>query len=144
MPRNSGGTYALPNPPVVSGETIESVDENSTRDDLATEITNSLDRQGRGGMLAPFRIADGLVASPGLAFLNDADNGLFRTSSDNWSVVCAAAAVMTFTPSTVTIPSGVAFATNSPTVISVNSTTPALRITPVSYTHLTLPTILLV
>ena len=53
MPRNNAGTYTLPNPPVVSGTTIEAPWANSSLDDIKTELTNSLDRFGRGGMEAP-------------------------------------------------------------------------------------------
>jgi hypothetical protein len=76
---------------------------------MAAEFTNSLDRNGRGGMLAPFRIADGVMVSPGLSFLNDADNGLWRSASDTWHAVSAGANVLTFSPGALTIPAGVAF-----------------------------------
>jgi hypothetical protein len=46
--------------------------------DIGNEITNSLDRNGRGGMLAPFRIFDGTLAQPGLAFLNETGLGIWR------------------------------------------------------------------
>jgi hypothetical protein len=47
--RNSGGTYSLPTGnPVVTGTTITSTWANGTLTDIGTELTNSLDRQGRG------------------------------------------------------------------------------------------------
>lgn len=107
MPRNAAGVYTLPNPPVVTDTTILAPDENTTRDDLAAELTNSLDRGGRGGMLAPFRIADGTMAAPGLGFLNDPDNGFWRSGPDTWHAVAQGANVLTFTPTTVTIPADV-------------------------------------
>ena len=52
--RISAGAYSLPaGNPVVSGSAISSSWANSTLADLSQEITNSLDRQGRGPMLAP-------------------------------------------------------------------------------------------
>jgi hypothetical protein len=50
MPRNGTGSYALPNPDVVTGTPISSADENATRADIAAAITGSLARDGQGGM----------------------------------------------------------------------------------------------
>ena len=49
--------------------------------DVADALTNSLSRTGAGGMLAPFRIADGSVSGPGLSYLNETNTGLYRASS---------------------------------------------------------------
>lgn len=67
--RNSVGTYTLPEGnPVVSGTTIASTWANSTLNDIAVELTNSLDRQGRGSMLAPLRLSQGTAGAPALTF----------------------------------------------------------------------------
>jgi hypothetical protein len=58
-------------------------------------------------MLAPFRIFDGTAAAPGLAFLNDTDNGIWRIGPDNWALVSAADNVAEIFPDMFTIPSGV-------------------------------------
>lgn len=47
MPRNGSGTYSLPNTPVVNGTTIDPSDENTTRSDIATAITQSLASDGQ-------------------------------------------------------------------------------------------------
>jgi hypothetical protein len=53
MPRNSSGSYTSPSgDAAVSGATISSVAYNGQNSDFASEITNSLDRLGRGGMEA--------------------------------------------------------------------------------------------
>ena len=53
MPRNSSGTYTSPpGDAAVSGATISSVAYNGQNSDFASEVTNSLDRLGRGGMQA--------------------------------------------------------------------------------------------
>jgi len=53
MPRNSSGSYTSPpGDAAVPGTTISSVAYNGQNSDFAAEITNSLDRNGRGGMLA--------------------------------------------------------------------------------------------
>lgn len=82
MPRNASGVYTLPaGNPVVPGTTIDSAWANSTLEDLANEITNSLSRTGAGGMIAPFRVADGTIATPGFAFVNETNSGLYRNGS---------------------------------------------------------------
>lgn len=79
MPRNSSGVYALPaGNPVISDTFIQTDWANPTLSDIAQCLTDSLDRNGRGGMLAPFKIADGTAAAPGLAFLAEPSTGIFR------------------------------------------------------------------
>lgn len=50
MARDGTGQYNLPNAVVVTATPISSVDENGTRADLATALTNSVARNGEGGM----------------------------------------------------------------------------------------------
>lgn len=78
MPRDSSGVYTLPLPPVVANNDILASFENTTDSDLASEITQSLDRSGRGGMLAPFKIFDGGASTPGLSFTLEPNTGFFR------------------------------------------------------------------
>lgn len=53
MPRQSNGSYLPPaNTAAVSGTTISSTAFNTLETDIGTEITNSLDRQGRSAMQA--------------------------------------------------------------------------------------------
>lgn len=83
MPRNISGTYSLPAAynPVVVDELITATWANTTLQDIASALTNSLDRLGNGGMLAAFRVADGTVSAPGLAFTNEQSTGLYRPSA---------------------------------------------------------------
>lgn len=84
MSRNSSGTYSLPaGNPVVSGTTIASGTHNTTLADVATELTNSLDRGGRGAMTAPLQAAVGSVSAPGVTFDGDTDSGLYRIGANN-------------------------------------------------------------
>lgn len=103
MPRNSSGTYSLPAAynPVVTDELITAAWANTTLNDLATAATDSLDRQGRGGMLAPFKNADGTIGLPGITFLNEVTSGFSRVNSGELSVSILAAEVATFTSSLV-------------------------------------------
>lgn len=84
MPRNSSGTYSLPaGNPVVSGEIIASSWANSTMGDIADSITNSLARNGNGGMTAALRIVDGTQTVPGVGFVTETNSGIFRESAGN-------------------------------------------------------------
>jgi hypothetical protein len=79
MPRNSGGVYSLPaGNPVVSGIIIESEWANTTMEDIEEALTNSLDRSGMGGMLAPMKFADGTESLPGITWTNEPSTGLYR------------------------------------------------------------------
>ena len=81
MPRNASGTYTLPLPPVVPDTTIESVWANTSLDDLAQAVTDSLSRTGQGGMTAPLRFVDGIVSTPGFAWQSEPGTGLYREST---------------------------------------------------------------
>jgi hypothetical protein len=96
MPRNSSGTYTLPLPPVVSGEVIEADWANESLADLAQALTDSLDRLGRGGMLAPFFVPDGSAAAPGLGFTNEPTTGIYRTSTGTFGIATAGVSRATF------------------------------------------------
>lgn len=79
MPRDSSGQYSLPSGnPVVTGTIIESDWANTTMNDIATALTDSLSRTGLGGMLVPFRVADGAVSSPSYSFTNSTNSGIYR------------------------------------------------------------------
>lgn len=116
MPRNASGTYTLPSGnPVVAGTTIEASWANTTLDDVATELTNSLSRTGAGGMLAPFRLSDGTAGAPGIAFLNETSSGLYRPSASNVSVAVSGVTAMTWSNANVVIPSGITLSAEVPT-----------------------------
>lgn len=108
--RNSVGTYSLPSGnPVVSGTTISSTWANNTLGDLAVEMTNSLDRQGRGAMLAPLRLQAGTAGAPALTFNGDPDTGLYRAGNNDIRFQVDGAQSMqfnasgTFTPGTAAV-----------------------------------------
>lgn len=82
--RGSSGTYTLPSGnPVVSGTVISTTWANNTLGDLATEVTDSLSRSGKGAMLAPLRLTDGTAAVPSLAFYGETGTGLYRAGTGN-------------------------------------------------------------
>lgn len=82
--RNSAGTYSLPSGnPVVSGNTITTSWANNTMSDLASELTNSLDRGGRGAMTAPLQCTNGSALAPSVTFESDTNTGIYRCGADN-------------------------------------------------------------
>jgi hypothetical protein len=106
MPRNASGIYTLPaGNPVVPGDVIDAAWANSTLSDIATELTNSLSRTGAGGMIAPFRVADGSVTAPGVAFLNETNTGMYRASAGTYAVAILGVNTATFSTVGLTIPS---------------------------------------
>ena len=79
MPRDSNGDYELVSGnPVEPGTIIQSTWANTTMEDIAIALSDSLDRYGRGGMLAPFLFFDGSREAPGAAWANEPNTGLYR------------------------------------------------------------------
>jgi len=82
MPRDGSGNYTLPvSNPVAPFTTIATSWANPTLSDLAVAMTDSLSRSGQGGMLAPFKVADGTLAAPGLGFINEPGIGMYREAA---------------------------------------------------------------
>jgi len=96
MPRNGAGVYILPpSNPVVPGTIIATTWANPTLSDIAQALTDSLDRNGLGGMLAPFYIADGTISAPGLAFANEHSLGIWRSSTGEYQLTSGGTNVFT-------------------------------------------------
>lgn len=105
--RNSSGTYTLPaGNPVVSGTTISSTWANSTLSDLATEVTSSLDRSGRGCMLAATQVTNGTVSAPSLTFCTDLDTGLYRIGANNPAMAAGGVKSQDWGPTGTVLPLG--------------------------------------
>jgi hypothetical protein len=107
MPRNSSGVYTLPSGnPVTAGTTIDATWANTTLSDIANEVTNSLDRNGNGGMLAAFRFSDGSLTAPGMSWLNETNSGFYRLGAgEQWAVI-QGSAIFQMTINGVTVPTG--------------------------------------
>jgi hypothetical protein len=87
MPRNPSGDYSLPaGNPVVSGTPISSATQNSTMTDVATALTDSLSRTGKGGMLVPFQLSDGTVVAPALTFTTEPTTGVYHPGVSQYAV----------------------------------------------------------
>lgn len=97
MSRNASGAYTLPTGnPVVTATTITSTWANNTLADIATELTDSLSRSGKGAMTAALRGIDGTVGSPGLSFASEATSGFYRESAGVMSVSILGVKVASF------------------------------------------------
>lgn len=84
MARNASGNYALPTPetPFIPNTSISSMDVNTVMSDIGTEITNSLDRGGRGAMTNPLVVPVGSAAAPTLTFVGDTDTGIYEAAAN--------------------------------------------------------------
>jgi len=108
MSRNSSGTYSLPGGnPVVTGTTISSTWGNTTLSDIATELTNSLDRSGRGAMLASLQLFAGTVSSPGLNFSLESTSGLYRAGAGDVRFSLLGSDLVKLTAALVTVTGGI-------------------------------------
>lgn len=82
--RSAGGTYSnVSGIPVSTGTTISATVFNNAMADYATEMTDSLNRSGKGAMLAPLRLTNGSVSAPAVTFDSDTDVGLYRIGANN-------------------------------------------------------------
>lgn len=77
MPRDANGVYTLPLADVVGRTDISSTWANSTLDDIAIEITDSLSRSGKGTMLVAFKYPDGKASLPGNTFTAEGGSGFY-------------------------------------------------------------------
>ena len=111
MPRNASGVYTLPaGNPVVSSTPIETSWANPTLTDIGDEITNSLDRQGRGGMLVPFQNVDGTTPAPGITFTSEPTMGFFRNGPGDMQATVAGIPQMRWQSTGVQVWAGAAWA----------------------------------
>jgi hypothetical protein len=82
--RNISGVYSLPaGNPVVTGTKITTTWANSTLGDLGTELTNSLSRDGYGGMRQPLQCTDGNAGGPSITFGNETTTGFYRIGASD-------------------------------------------------------------
>lgn len=100
MPRNSAGTYSLPEAPFVPNTPISSSAMNSNNNDIASALTDSLSRNGQGGMNALL----GLSLS-GFNYTADPDTGMSRSAANTQIITCGGQS-WTFTATDLTAPGG--------------------------------------
>lgn len=104
MPRDSNGIYTLPaGNPVISGAIIESNWANTTMPDIGNEISDSLSRNGEGGMLAPFRKIPGTAALPADTWTAEPTSGWYRAGAGDFRYSIAATDVFRIIPGAVEV-----------------------------------------
>jgi hypothetical protein len=97
MPRDAGGNYTLPaGNPVVTGTVITSTWANPTMADVGNEISNSLSRDGQGGMRAPLLFFDGTKNDPGITFTLEPTAGVYRDSNGIVGIASTGKAIALF------------------------------------------------
>ncbi|MFC5068873.1 hypothetical protein [Flaviflagellibacter deserti] len=100
MPRNGSGTYIVPNT-FTPGTVISSSTMNANFSDAGQAITDSLARDGQGGMLGQFKASDGTNGAPGISFVSDTDTGIRRVGTGEVAFVADGADVLTYSPTAV-------------------------------------------
>jgi len=108
MPRNGAGTYTLPaGNPVVANTNITADWGNATMEDIGNEITNSLSREGDGGMNAPLRFVDGDENTPGIGWVSETNSGFYWAGSGEYWATVLGTPILQFTENGLLIPSGI-------------------------------------
>lgn len=80
---------------------------NGDLSDIATALTDSLARDGQGGMTGAFRAIDGTVSLPGISFVSDPDSGIRRVTANELAVTVGGADALTINGTTATFASGI-------------------------------------
>lgn len=110
MPRDGSGVYTLPaGNPVVTNTVIASVWANGTMSDIAVQLNNVFTRDGLLGPTGPFKVVDGTVAAPGLAWNSEPGLGWYREGANRLSLAAAGRKILGIdatTPGTLVVGSG--------------------------------------
>lgn len=87
MARNGSGVMSVLNT-FLPSTTISSSAVNANFSDIATEITNSVPRDGQAGMSASaqLKLQDGTASAPGIAWISDLNTGFYRSGTDEISI----------------------------------------------------------
>ncbi len=94
MPRDGSGIYTLPaGNPVVTNTIIASAWANNTLSDIAAQLNNVFTRDGLLGPTAPFKVVDGTVNAPGLAWNAEPGLGWYRPGTNKLSFATAGTTV---------------------------------------------------
>jgi len=121
--RAAGGTYSLPaGNPVSTATTITSTWANNTLSDLATEMTDSLSRSGKGAMLAPLRATNGTVSAPSLTFDSDQDLGIYRVGVNTLGLTCGNSSCATIASTGLTVPVGISVSNSNASSNGITAT----------------------
>jgi hypothetical protein len=89
MPRDIAGNYSLPPAvnPVTTGTTITTTWANTTLNDIATALTDSLPRNGAAAMTGAAKFFAGTLAVPGISWAAETTSGLYRLAAQTFRYV---------------------------------------------------------
>lgn len=102
MSRNGSGTYSIPNT-YSDGQAITASIVNGNFSDIATELTNSVAKDGQSTMTGPLKASNGTVAAPSITFGADTDTGLYRKGANNPAIAAGGADVVDITTTGVAV-----------------------------------------
>jgi hypothetical protein len=105
--RNSVGVYSLPTGNVTPRTAITAAWANTTFGDMASEMSNSLDRQGRGAMLAPLQLSSGTGSAPAVTFSSELGSGLYRAGAGDIRMQVLGGTAQRWTSTGIIAPSGI-------------------------------------
>lgn len=94
MPRNGNGQFSLAESPFVPNTVISSAAVNSDFSDIADALTESLARDGQGGMQAVLP-----MDATGFTYNNDTNTGMYRTGADAQAIKCGGIDIVDITAS---------------------------------------------
>ena len=85
MPRNGSGTMTAAQT-YTTGQTITAAVINANITDIASELTNSVAKDGQTVMTGQFKASNGTAAAPSITFGSDLDTGIYRKSANKVAV----------------------------------------------------------
>jgi hypothetical protein len=83
MPRNGSGTMSTTNT-FTASTLVRSSDVNDNFTDIATELTNSLARDGQSTMTGQFKAYSGTVSTPGQSWASELGSGWYRAGAGDF------------------------------------------------------------
>ena len=98
MARNGSGTMTAAQT-YTTGQTITAAVINANITDIASELTNSVAKDGQTVMTGPLKASNGTAAAPSITFGSDLDTGIYRKSANKMAVALGGVEVPgAFTP----------------------------------------------
>lgn len=118
MARNGSGTMSVENA-FVADTTISSADMNENFTDMASEITNSLPRDGQAAMTGQFKASSGTQAAPGIAFSSSTGLGFRRSAGNVMKAVAAGGDVAEINEDGIVMESGKTFTVGGVSIVAM-------------------------
>ncbi|ABC81648.1 hypothetical protein [Anaeromyxobacter dehalogenans] len=121
--RSSTGTYSLPSgTPFVPGTVISSSVMNNVHSDIASALTDSLSRTGKGPMSAPLQGVDGTAAAPSFSFATSPGSGMYLSAPAEVAISAGGTQAAKATAGGLDVPAGVTAAALRARVVGGSNT----------------------